>query len=106
MLCDAAKKFYYDVLRIKTLSLIEFAQEMKQRFQMPERTRSLLCESDSITLTNIFATNSDKKPATCLEILISILNDIQASLSDEYRIHTILRNKLISTQVELLFATL
>lgn len=97
MLCGSARKYYFDTLKAKRLDLKGFVDEMKARLNKIERTRTLMCEWDSLNLSYVMAKRTEKDPSECLGSLLSRPQDIKFSLHFKYRNDKIMRNKLFNS---------
>lgn len=100
MLCGNARKFYFDVIKNKNLTLGELVQKTKERFQTKERVRNLLREWSTPSLTSILSVIVEKSNMECLELLITRIYYIQASPPKEYRNDNSLKNKLLNAVID------
>lgn len=88
MLTSHARQYDFDTLKYQNLYLCGLEIGMESRLLAPERTRALLREWESLSLTRIIACQSDLSASACLELPLEELSDIQTSLSLEYRNET------------------
>jgi hypothetical protein len=66
MLTGTAQRHYFDSLKSHNLDLKGLESAIKSRFQTPERTRALLREWASLSLTGVTVSHPAKTLSDCL----------------------------------------
>lgn len=66
MLSGHARLFFFDALYNKNLDLMALSRGITERFQTSEKTRALLCEWESFTLTSFMTKTWDNTQSACL----------------------------------------
>lgn len=97
MLCGRALQFYFDTHQGKLMDFDWLTNAIKKIFVTAEHTRTLLREYDSLAFRAFMKAKNDMSNQNGLEKLVSLLQDIQSSLSKEYRSEEILSNKLLNS---------
>lgn len=85
-----ARQYYFDTLKLENVDLQALQNIIKDRFQTPELTRSIVREWNSLTFHNIVSINLSKYSSESPEILIEKLSEIQTYRPSEYRNEIIL----------------
>lgn len=95
MIANQARQYYFDVSKTKSSSFVTLEPAVEKRFQIIKRTKALLHEWVSISMTAIVASNIDKFRSSCLELHYENLLYIQTSISSEFKSETIFCIKLL-----------
>lgn len=78
------------------MSLEDMALRTRERFKTAERTRALLREWKSASLSSVIIENKGKSVVEYVKVLVNSLTDLQALLPKDYRRQTLFRDKLVN----------